>query len=121
MQRCFPRRRCNCVSCTWCENSLGYVSWKERKTVARDLRTIYNAATEEQAEQRLAEFQATWDAKYPPIGKLWRRHWAGVIPPFGFPQEIHRAIYTTNIIESLHMTLRKVIRPGHRFRAKRRR
>lgn len=96
-------------------NSLGYVSWKERKTVARDLRTIYNAATVEQAEQRLAEFEATWDAKYPPIGKLWRRHWAGVIPLFGFPPEIRRAIYTTNIIESLHMTLRKVIKTRASF------
>ena len=96
-------------------NSLGYVNWRERKSVAKDLRAIYRAATVEQAEQRLAEFEANWDAKYAPIGKLWRRHWAGIVPLFDFPEEIRRAIYTTNVIESLHMSLRKVIKTRGSF------
>jgi transposase-like protein len=50
-----------------------------------------------------------------PIGKLWRRHWAGIVPLFDFPEEIRRAIYTTNVIESLHMTLRKVIKTRGSF------
>lgn len=96
-------------------NSLAYVNWKERKAVAGDLRMIYRAATVEEAEQRLAEFEASWDAKYAPIGKLWRRHWTGIVPLFGFPEEIRRAIYTTNVVESLHMTLRKVIKTRGSF------
>jgi putative transposase len=96
-------------------NSLGYVNWKERKTVAHDLRAIYRAATAEEAEQRLTEFEARWDAKYVSIGKMWRRHWAGIVPLFAFPEEIRRAIYTTNVVESLHMSLRKVIKTRGSF------
>jgi putative transposase len=96
-------------------NSLGYVNWKERKRVAQDLREIYRAVTADEAEQRLAEFEQRWDGKYGAIGKLWRRHWAGIVPLFAFPEEIRRAIYTTNVVESLHMTLRKVIKTRGSF------
>lgn len=88
--------------------SLAYVNWKERKLVAGDLKQIYRAATLEQAEAALAEFAARWDGKYPTISPLWRRNWERVIPQFEYPAEIRRVIYTTNAIESLHMTLRKV-------------
>jgi putative transposase len=96
-------------------NSLAFVNWKERKVVAQDLRLIYRAATVEEAEQRLVEFEASWDTKYAAIGKMWRRHWAGIVPLFAFPEEIRRAIYTTNVVESLHMTLRKVIKTRASF------
>jgi putative transposase len=96
-------------------NSLAFVNWKERKGVAQDLRLIYRAATVEEAGQRLAEFEASWDAKYAAIGKMWRRHWAGIVPLFAFPEEIRRAIYTTNVVESLDMTLRKVIKTRASF------
>jgi putative transposase len=96
-------------------NSLAYVNWKERKKVAQDLRAIYRAATAEQAEQHLAEFEERWDGKYGAIGKMWRRHWAGIVPLFAYPEEIRRAIYTTNVVESLHMTLRKVIKTRGSF------
>jgi putative transposase len=56
-------------------HSLNYVGWKERKEVARDLRTIYTAATDVEAEQRLAEFSLKWDAKFPMIAKSWRSNW----------------------------------------------
>jgi putative transposase len=84
-------------------NSLAYVNWKERKKVAADLRQIYQAATAGEAEQRLAEFEQSWDEKYAVIGKIWRRHWSGITPLFAYPAEIRRSIYTTNIVESLHM------------------
>ena len=96
-------------------NSLQYVNWKERKLVAADLRQIYQAATVEAAEQSLTEFEQKWDAKYATIGKIWRRHWAGVAPLFAFPEEIRRIIYTTNAVESLNMTLRKVIKTRASF------
>jgi putative transposase len=103
-------------------NSLAYVNWKERKRVAHDLRQIYQAVTVEEAEGRLLEFEERWDDRYAVIGKTWRRHWAGITPLFAYPAEIRRSIYTTNIVESLHMTLRKVIKTrGVRFQAKRRR
>ncbi len=95
--------------------SLNYVNWKERKRVAADLREIYRAPSALQAEQHLAAFAAQWEDKYPTIAALWRRHWERVIPFFAFPAEIRRVIYTTNAIESLHMTLRKVIKTRGSF------
>ena len=95
--------------------SLNYVSWKERKPVARDLKSIYRAATVEEAERQLADFAAQWDSRYPSISALWRRNWQGVIPFFQFPPEIRKIIYTTNAIESLNMSLRKAIKTRGAF------
>lgn len=96
-------------------HSLNYVGWKERKEVARDLKTIYAAATETEAEQRLAEFSLKWDGRLPMIAKSWRSNWARVIPFFAHPPEIRRVIYTTNAIESLNMSLRKVTKARGSF------
>src|SRR5450432_369386 len=90
--------------------SLNYVSWKERKEVAMDLKAIYRAATDEQAERQLAAFEAKWNRKYPTIGALWRRNWQGIVPFFQFSPEIRKIVYTTNAIESLNMSLRKAIK-----------
>jgi len=90
--------------------SLNYVNWKERKVVAADLKQIYRAATVDQAEQALREFAGQWDGKYPTISRMWRRDWERVTPMFEYPAEIRRVIYTTNAVESLNMTLRKVIK-----------
>ena len=95
--------------------SLNFVGWKQRKEVARDLKTIYNAATEAEAETRLAEFAAKWDAKFPTITKSWRSNWTRVIPFFAHPPEIRKIIYTTNAIESLNMSLRKVTKARGSF------
>ena len=89
-------------------HSLNYVSWKRRKEVAADLRHIYQAATAQEAEQRLGEFEARWDAEYLPIGQSWRRNWSRLIPFFDYPPEIRKVIYTTNAIESVNMSLRKL-------------
>lgn len=89
-------------------HSLHYVGSRQRKEVAADLKLIYGAATAAEAEQRLAEFSLKWEAKFPMIAKSWRSHWERVIPFFAHPPEIRKAIYTTNAIESLNMSLRKV-------------
>ena len=96
-------------------HSLNYVNWKQRKEVARDLKTIYISATDTEAEQRLMEFSAKWDAKYPMIAKSWRSNWIRVIPFFAHPLEVRRVIYTTNAIESLNMSLRKVTKSRGSF------
>ena len=88
--------------------SLNYVSWKLRKAVAADLRAIYTAATVDDAERQLSAFEATWGEAYPSIGQSWRRNWPRVIPFFDYPPEIRRVIYTTNAIESVNMSLRKI-------------
>jgi putative transposase len=95
--------------------SLNYVSWKQRKTVAADLKPVYQASTVEQAEQRLDEFGAKWDGTYPTISQMWRRNWEHLIPFFAYPADIRRVIYTTNAVESLNMSLRKVIKTRGSF------
>jgi transposase-like protein len=96
-------------------NSLEYASWKDRKAVAAALKPIYAAATEAAAEEALTAFSTgLWGTKYPTIAQSWRRSWQHVIPFFAFPPEVRRVIYTTNVIESLHMQLRKIIKTrGH--------
>ena len=96
-------------------NSLRYVSYKDRKAVAADLKRIYGANTESEAEQALVEFGEIWDKQYPTISKSWLNHWQQVIPFFAFPHDIRKAIYTTNAIESMNMTLRKVLKNHRSF------
>ena len=96
-------------------HSLNYVGWKQRREVAADLKLIYTAATEVEAEQRLTEFAAKWDQKFPLIAKSWRTNWPRVIPFFAHPPEIRKIIYTTNAIESLNMSLRKVTKTRSSF------
>lgn len=87
--------------------SLKYVSWKERKSVAADLRRIYAANTLDAADAELVRFGETWDGKYP---AAWRADWAHLTTFFDYPPEIRKVIYTTNAIESLNHSLRKIIK-----------
>jgi putative transposase len=96
-------------------HSLSYVGWKQRKEVAADLRLVYTAATADAAEQKLVEFGVKWDEKFPMITKSWRTNWPRVIPFFAHPPEIRKVIYTTNAIESLNMSLRKVTKTRGSF------
>lgn len=96
-------------------NSLNFVPWKIQKEVAADLRRIYTAATADEADLMLTEFEAKWDKQYQPIGQSWRRNWARIIPFFDYPAEIRKVIYTTNAIESINMSLRKVIKTRSSF------
>lgn len=95
--------------------SLNFCSYKDRKTVAKDLKAIYRAETVEMAQLRLEEFEGRWDSRYPSIGQSWRRNWEKVIPFFAFPPDVRRIIYTTNAIESLNMTIRKTIKTRGSF------
>ena len=104
----FPRTVVQLCIVHMVRHSLNYVSWKRRKEVAADLRQIYQAATADEAEQRLGEFEARWDQEYLPIGQSWRRNWCRLIPFFDYPPEIRKVIYTTNAIESVNMSLRKL-------------
>lgn len=96
-------------------NSLRFVSWKERKAVAADLKTIYGAATLQQAEQALAQFAETWDNQHPSISKSWRDNWTRLSVFFDYPPEIRKVIYTTNAIESLNASLRQVTKTRRSF------
>jgi len=91
-------------------HSLFYVSHKDRKELAQDLKLIYQAATLEQADHELSNFADKWQETYPAVVRSWQNNWSKVIPMFSFVPEIRKAIYTTNAIESLNMTLRKVIK-----------
>lgn len=96
-------------------NSMDFASWKERKELARELKTIYAAVDDKAAEEALTAFEASdWGRKYPAIGQIWRRAWQEVIPFFAFPKDVRRIIYTTNAIEALNSKLRRVVRArGH--------
>ncbi len=98
---------------------LKYVPWKQQRQVAADLKLIYQARTVEQAEDfgvsaqsndALAAFAQKWDSCYPTISQLWLRHWERIIPFFSYPSDIRRVVYTTNAIESLNRSLRKVLK-----------
>jgi putative transposase len=96
-------------------NSLNYVNWKQRKDVAADLRAVYTAPTAEAAEQELKRFGEKWDKTYGAIRLMWQRHWERIIPFFAFAPEIRKVMYTTNAIESLNMSLRKIIKTRGSF------
>jgi len=96
-------------------NSLNFVSYKDRKQIAMDLKPIYTAATTEEALFQLELLAEKWDQKYPLISKSWRANWSRIEPMFQFPAEIRRAIYTTNVIESLNMSLRKITKTRAAF------
>jgi putative transposase len=104
----FPKAQVQLCIVHMVRHSLRYVSWKQRKEVAADLKNIYQASTVDQAEANLMAFAKKWDASHPTIAKSWRNNWERIIPLFFYPPEIRKAIYTTNAIESLNMSLRKV-------------
>lgn len=96
-------------------HSLRYVGWKLRKEVAADLRTIYAAATLDEAERALDEFALKWDEEHPTISKSWRSNWERLSVFFDFPPQIRKVIYTTNAIESVNASLRKVTKTRRSF------
>ena len=89
-------------------NSLRFVPWKDKKAVVADLKTIYTATNAEVAKENLNAFRTKWDEKYPTIADSWERNWEGLVPFLSYPDYIRKAIYTTNAIESLNRSLRKI-------------
>lgn len=96
-------------------NSMKFVPWKDYKAVTRDLKQIYQSATEEEALLALDEFAERWDEKYPQISKSWRNHWENLNTLFNYPPDIRKAIYTTNAIESLNSVIRKATKKRKLF------
>src|SRR5215216_1937677 len=96
-------------------HSMDFASWKDRKAIAGELRTIYRAKDAEAGEAALNTFDVgPWGRKYPAIAQSWRRNWAQVIPFFAFPVAVRRIIYTTNAIEALNAKLRRAVKTrGH--------
>jgi len=111
----FPKTQVQLCIVHMVRGSLRFVSYKDRKAVAKDLRAIYRAPTLEAAEQALAAFEERWDARFPMISRRWRAHWSNLIPFFDYPPEIRRVMYTTNAIEAVNAQLRKVTKKRGSF------
>lgn len=104
----YPKTKVQLCIVHMVRHSLNYVSWKMRKEVAADLRAIYASGTVDQASAALDAFEERWGKDYPSIAQSWRRNWSRITPFFDYPPEIRRVIYTTNAIESVNMSLRKI-------------
>ncbi len=104
----FPKTAAQLCIVHLVRHSLNYVSWKRRLAVAMDLKRIYQSATVDEAERQLGAFETQWGEAYPSTGQSWRRNWPRIIPFFDYPPEIRKVIYTTNAIESVNMSLRKI-------------
>ena len=90
--RVFPQTEVQLCIMHLVRYSLNFVGWKLLKELANDLKTIYPAATEAEAETRLPEFAAKWNANFPTISKSWRHNWVRVIPFFAHPPQIRKVI-----------------------------
>ena len=119
IETAYPKTQVQLCIVHMVRNSLKYVSWKQRKAVAADLKAIYSAPNVEAAEEALAAFEAKYQDRFPQIARSWRscrslipilRDWMNIIPFFSYPPEIRKVIYTTNAIESMQAQLRKVTR-----------
>lgn len=108
IEAAFPNTQVQLCIVHLVRHSLNFVSWKQRKEMADDLKEVYGAATVDQAEAQLTAFGAKWDETHPKVSQSWRNNWQRIIPYFAYPPPIRRVIYTTNAIESLNMSLRKV-------------
>ena len=111
----FPETQIQLCIVHMVRNSLKYVVWKDYKAVTKDLKLIYQSITEEEALQALDEFSTRWDEKYPQISRSWRAHWDNLNTLFIYPEEIRKAIYTTNAIESLNSVIRKALKKRKLF------
>jgi transposase-like protein len=111
----FPETQIQLCIVHMVRNSIKYVPWKDYKPVTADLKRIYQAVTEEEALLALDRFSGRWDDKYPQISRSWRAHWDNLNTLFNYPEDIRKAIYTTNAIESLNSVIRKVIKKRKLF------
>ena len=120
----FPYTQVQLCWVHWVRHSLNYVTWKEREAVANDLKTSYSATTADEADVRLSAFAERWDNKYPSMAKSWRANGLRIIALFAYSAEIRKAIYapkevpfgdTTNAIQSVNFSLRKLTKIRGRF------
>lgn len=115
IQTVFPQTQIHTCVVHLVRRSLAFVSWKDRKRVAGQLRAIYRAETVPAAHAALEAFAASPDGeRYPTIAPIWERQWDAITPGFAYPPDVRRILTTTNAIESLHMQLRKILKTrGH--------
>jgi len=111
----FPETQVQLCIVHMVRNSMKYVPWKDYKAIAADLKRIYQSVTEDEALLALEQFAERWDDKYPQISKSWRSHWHNLNTLFNYPEDIRRAIYTTNAIESLNSVIRKAVKKRKLF------
>lgn len=111
----FPETQIQLCIVHMVRNSVKYVPWKDYKAVTTDLKKIYQSATEDEALLALEQFSDRWDSKYPQISRSWTAHWDNLNTLFNYPEDIRRAIYTTNAIESLNGVIRKAIKKRKLF------
>ncbi len=111
----FPQTQVQLCIVHMVRNSVKYVPWKDYKAVTADLKRIYRAINEEEALLALDQFADCWDEKYPQISRSWRNHWDNLSTLFNYPDDIRKAIYTTNAIESLNSVIRKAIKKRKLF------
>jgi putative transposase len=111
----FPKTQVQLCIVHMVRNSLNYVPWKDKKAVASDLKEIYSASTVDTASIALSNFKQIWDSKYPTIADSWSRNWQGIIPFMAFPEDIRKAIYTTNAVEAVNRQIRKIIKTKGAF------
>jgi transposase-like protein len=106
----YPQTRIQLCIVHMVRNSTKFVSYKDLKKLCADLKAVYSANSEEAGHDALEDFSKKWDDKYPMIYQSWQRHWNDLSEFYKYSPEIRKAIYTTNAIESLNFSLRKVIK-----------
>ena len=111
----FPQTKIQLCIVHMVRSSIRYVPWKDYKAVTADLKRIYQSVTEEEALAALDDFSGRWDDKYPQISRSWRGCWHNLNTLFNYPQDIRKAIYTTNAIESLNSVIRKATKKRKLF------
>jgi putative transposase len=111
----FPKTRVQRCIIHQIRHSLKYVTWKDKKAFVADLKTVYQAATREEAEANLVKLEKTWGEKYGAAVRSWQNNWEELATFFEFPKEIRRLIYTTNSVEGYHRQIRKVIKNKSSF------
>lgn len=109
MQMVFPQVKVQLCIVHLLRNSLKHVSWKDCKAVAQGLAAVYRAPSEQAALAALEQFAQDWNSRYSLISKQWHQRWLYIATLFSYPQDIRRAIYTTNAIESLNSVLRTAV------------
>jgi len=115
LENVYPQTRVQLCIVHMLRNSFKFVGWKERKEVAAELKNIYTAPTVQAAKGALIRFREIYDERFPAIGKSWEANWQNLIPFFDYPKEIRKVIYTTNAIESLNSSFRKISRNRNLF------
>jgi putative transposase len=115
IQAVFPKTQVQLCIVHLIRNSLRFVSYKDRRDVARDLRTVYTSINQENAREALDKVAGKWDSKYPHVSKTWNNNWELIIPCLSYPAELRKIVYTTNTIESVNKRLRKVLKTKGSF------